>query len=437
MKTTFKVSYYLRSNYENKEGKSPVMLRMYLGGEMANLGSTKIFVDKSKWSNKTSRMIGRTAEALSVNASIDALTTTLMQIYRKYETSESLSLDLIRSVFLGTDKEFTTFLPIFDKYIDSITQQVGKTLTKGTLYKYKVVRQNFEDFLQEKYHRKDIGLTELTSAVVQDFELYLTSVVGGVHNTTTKKLRNLKTVINYARNRGLIMHDPFANHKLHYELVDRGYLTEEEVLRIMKKRFEIERLELVRNIFIFSCFTGLAYIDVYNLTYDKIVTVENRQWLITKRYKTSIDENVILLDIPLAIIRKYYDIDRKGGKVFPMMSNQRLNSYLKEIADLCGIKKNLTFHMARHTFATTICLENGLPIETVSKMLGHRFISTTELYAKVSKSKIAREMKPLMGSNTTRELQKGLRVCPPRKPSGGQATFPLTAKQPSLNINAK
>ena len=316
MKTTFKVSYYLRSNYENKEGKSPVMLRMYLGGEKANLGSTKIFVDKSKWSNKTSRMIGRTAEALSINASIDALTTTLMQIYRKYETSEELSIDLIRSVFLGTDKEYTTFLPVFDKYIDSITQQVGKILTKGTFYKYKVVRQNFQDFLQAKYHRKDIGLTELTSAVVQDFELYLTSVVGGVHNTTTKKLRNLKTVVNYARNRGLIMHDPFANHKLRYELVDRGYLTEEEVLRIMKKHFDIERLELVKNIFIFSCFTELAYIDVYNLTYDKIVTVEDRQWLITKRYKTSVDENVMLLDIPLAIIRKYYDINRKGGKSF-------------------------------------------------------------------------------------------------------------------------
>ena len=145
------------------------------------------------------------------------------------------------------------------------------------------------------------------------------------------------------------MHDPFANHKLHYELVDRGYLTKEEVLRIMKKHFEIERLELVQNIFIFSCFTWLAYIDVYNLTYDKIVTVEDRKWSITKRYKTSIDENVMLLDIPLAIIRKYYDIGRKGGKVFPMMSNQRINSYLKEIADLCGIKKNLTFHMAKHS----------------------------------------------------------------------------------------
>ncbi len=348
MKTTFKVSYYLRSNYENKEGKSPVMLRIYLGGEMANLGSTKLFVDKSKWSNKTSRMMGRTAEALSVNASIDALTTTLMQIYRKYEGSEEISLDLIKSVFLGTDKEFTTFLLVFDKYISSITLQVGKTLTKGTLYKYRVVRQNFEDFLHEKYHRKDIGLTELTSAVVQDFELYLTSVIGGVHNTTTKKLRNLKTVITYARNRGLIMHDPFLNHKLHYELVNRGYLTENEVLRIMSKRFDIARLELVRNVFIFSCFTGLAYIDVYNLTYDKIITMESRQWLITSRYKTGVDSNVLLLDIPLAIIKKYYDKDRKDNKVFPMMSNQRINSYLKEIADLCGIKKNLTFHMARH-----------------------------------------------------------------------------------------
>ena len=396
MKTTFKVSYYLRSNYENKEGKSPVMLRIYLGGEKANLGSTKIFVDKSKWSNKTSRMIGRTAEALSINASIDALTTTLMQIYRKYETSEELSIDLIRSVFLGTDKEYTTFLPVFDKYIDSITQQVGKTLTKCTFYKYKVVRQNFQHFLQAKYHRKDIGLTELTSAVVQDFELYLTSVVGGVHNTTTKKLRNLKTVVNYARNRSLIMHDPFANHKLHYELVDRGYLTEEEVLRIMKKHFDIERLELVKNIFIFSCFTGLAYIDVYNLTYDKIVTVEDRQWLITKRYKTSVDENVMLLDIPLAIIRKYYDINRKGGKVFPMMSNQRINSYLKEIADLCGIKKNLTFHMARHTFAT-MSISKGVPMESISKMLGHTNIRTTQIYARITNKKVEHDMEELAG----------------------------------------
>ena len=394
MKTCFKVSYYLRSNYENKEGKSPIMLRIYLGGEMANLGSTKLFVDKSRWSNKTSRMIGRTAEALSINASIDALTTTLMQIYRKYESSPALSLDLIKSVFFGKDKDFTTFLPVFDKYLESITLQVGRTLTKGTLYKYRVVRQNFQEFLKEKYHRKDLGLTEMTNAVVQDFHLYLVSVVGGVHNTTTKKLRNLKTVVNYARNRGLIMHDPFANYKLHYELVDRGFLTEEEVLCIMKKTFEIERLELVRDIFVFSCFTGLAYIDVYNLTYDKIITMEGKQWLISSRHKTGVESNILLLDIPLSIIKKYFDKDRKGNKVFPMMSNQRINSYLKEIADFCGIKKNLTFHLARHTFAT-MSISKGVPMESVSKMLGHSNIRVTQIYARITNKKVENDMEEL------------------------------------------
>ena len=164
----------------------------------------------------------------------------------------------------------------------------------------------------------------------------------------------------------------------------------------MKKHFDIERLELVKNIFIFSCFTGLAYIDVYNLTYDKIVTVEDRQWLITKRYKTSVDENVMLLDIPLAIIRKYYDINRKGGKVFPMMSNQRINSYLKEIADLCGIKKNLTFHMARHTFAT-MSISKGVPMESISKMLGHTNIRTTQIYARITNKKVEHDMEELAG----------------------------------------
>lgn len=140
----------------------------------------------------------------------------------------------------------------------------------------------------------------------------------------------------------------------------------------------------------------MAYIDVYNLTYDKIVTVEDRQWLITKRYKTSVDENVMLLDIPLAIIRKYYDTNRKGGKVFPMMSNQRINSYLKEIADLCGIKKNLTFHTARHTFASQMTLSEGVSIESVSKMLGHSQIKTTQVYAETSPERIFRDVEKIL-----------------------------------------
>ena len=348
MRTNFKVSFYLRSNYENKEGKSPVMLRVFLNGEMANFGSTKIFVDKTMWNNATSRLKGRTAEGLSVNATLDSISTTLNGIYRKFEDDESLSLEKIRSFFIGKDREYTTFLPVFDKFNEDIKQRVGHTISKDSLQKYSVLRRHFSEFLIHKYGRKDIGLTEFTPSVVQDFELYLSTVAGCAYNTSVKKMKALKTVTIYAQKRGYLLHDPFLNHRFHLEPVNRGFLTDEEIMKIANKELDIHRLELVRDIFIFSCFTGLAYIDVYNLTYDKIVTVEDRQWLITKRYKTSIDENVMLLDIPLAIIRKYYDIDRKGGKVFPMMSNQRINSYLKEIADLCGIKKNLIFHLARH-----------------------------------------------------------------------------------------
>lgn len=396
MKLNFKVSYYLRSNYENKEGKSPVMLRVFLNGEMANFGTTKIFVDKTMWNNTTSRVKGRTAEALSVNASLDAISTTLHGIYRRFESDESLSLDKIRSAFVGKDKEYTTFLPVFDKFIEDIRQRVGHTISKESLQKYSVLRRHFAEFLLYKFSRKDIGLSEFTPAVVQDFELYLSTVAKCAYNTSVKKMKTLKTITIYALKRGFLLADPFINHRFHLEPVDRGFLTDEEILKIANKDFGIERLELVRDIFIFSCFTGLAYIDVANLTPDNIVTMDDKQWIMTKRQKTSIETNVLLLDIPKAIIAKYSDKTYRDGKLFPVLSNQKTNSYLKEIADLCGIKKNLTFHLARHTFAT-MSLSKGVPMESVSKMLGHTNIKTTQIYARITNKKIEHDMEQLAG----------------------------------------
>ncbi|ETK03456.1 tyrosine recombinase, partial [Tannerella sp. oral taxon BU063 isolate Cell 5] len=370
MRMNFKVSFYLRSNYENKEGKSPVMLRIFLGGEMTNFGTTKIFVKKSLWSNATSRLRGRTTEALSVNAALDAISTTLYGIYRKYENDESLSLDLIRTVYFGKNREFTSFLPVFDKFLEDIKQRVGKTIGADSLQKYSVLRRHFAEFLMYKYSRKDIGLNEFTPAVVQDFHLYMSTVAGCAYNTSVKKVKTLKTITIYAQKRGFLLHDPFVNHHFHMEPVDRGFLTDEEILRVANKDLGIQRLELVRDIFIFSCFTGLAYIDVANLTPDHIVTMDDKQWIMTKRQKTSVETNVLLLDIPRAIIAKYSHKTYRDGKLFPVLTNQKTNSYLKEIADLCGIKKKLTFHLARHTFAT-MSLSKGVPIESVSKMLGH------------------------------------------------------------------
>ena len=390
----FKVSFYLRSNYENKEGKSPVMLRIFLGGEMTNFGTTKIFVKKSLWSNATSRLRGRTTEALSVNAALDAISTTLYGIYRKYENDESLSLDLIRTVYFGKNREFTSFLPVFDKFLEDIKQRVGKTIGADSLQKYSVLRRHFAEFLMYKYSRKDIGLNEFTPAVVQDFHLYMSTVAGCAYNTSVKKVKTLKTITIYAQKRGFLLHAPFVNHHFHMEPVDRGFLTDEEILRVANKNLGIQRLELVRDIFIFSCFTGLAYIDVSNLTPDHIVTMDDKQWIMTKRQKTSVETNVLLLDIPRAIIAKYSHKTYRDGKLFPVLTNQKTNSYLKEIADLCGIKKKLTFHLARHTFAT-MSLSKGVPIESVSKMLGHTNIRTTQIYARITNKKIEHDMEQL------------------------------------------
>ena len=204
-----------------------------------------------------------------------------------------------------------------------------------------------------------------------------------------------KRIILIARNNGILIGDPFANYKIRLEKVDRGYLSEDEIKIILKKKMVSERLEQVRDVFIFSCFSGLAYVDVANLKEDNIrKSFDGNLWIITKRQKTNTDVNVPLLDIPKMILEQY-----KGklpdGKVLPIISNQKLNAYLKEIADVCGIKKNLTFHCLRHTFATTTTLAKGVPIETVSKMLGHTNIETTQIYARITNNKISNDMQGL------------------------------------------
>ena len=318
MRQSFKVSFYLRSNYENKEGKSPVMLRIFLGGAMSNLGSTKIFVDKAQWNNRTSRQKGRSSEALAVNASLDAISANLHSLYHKYQDDQTISLDKLRSAYLGQIQEFSTFLPVFDKFIDDIRQRVGHTISKESLQKYSVLRKHFFEFLVHRYKRKDIGLMEFTPAIIQDFELYLTTVASCAYNTAVKKMKTLKTVTIYALKRGYLLQDPFRDHHFHLTPVDRGFLTDEEILKIANKELTIPRLALVRDLFLFSSFTGLAYIDVANLRREHLVTMNGKTWIMTRRKKTRVESNILLLDIPKAIIEKYSpSTTPKDGKLFP------------------------------------------------------------------------------------------------------------------------
>ena len=394
MKSIFRVVFYLRSNYVNKEGKTSVMLRIYLNNERLSLGSTGISVKSSQWDKEKERIKGRTTEALNTNLQLDNIASGLQSIFRRIEMSDVVSLERIKSEFLGKKEEIDTLMQLFEKHNGDVAKQVGVSVGKATLQKYNVCKRHFSEFLEKQYKRSDLKLTELTYVVIREFDLYLRTEVGQNPNTATKTMKTFKTITLLGQKMGVLLHDPFMNHRFHIEPVNRGFLTDEEILCIAHKQINIPRLELIRDIFIFSCFTGLAYIDVSNLTPDHIVTLGDKQWIMTQRQKTSVETNVLLLDIPKAIIAKYGGKTYRNGKLFPMLTNQRTNSYLKEIADICGIKKNLTFHLARHTFAT-MSLSKGVPMESVSKMLGHTNIRTTQIYARITNKKIEHDMEEL------------------------------------------
>jgi site-specific recombinase XerD len=252
-----------------------------------------------------------------------------------------------------------------------------------------------EEFMQYQYKVSDIALKEINHMFITDFETYLRTNSQCNENTTAKFMQTFRMIVIIAKNNGWIFADPFINYKIRLKRVDRGYLTEQEIQKILKKKFPTKRLEQVRDVFIFSCFTGLAYIDVKQLRANDICTsFDGKQWIMTHRQKTDTPVNVPLLKIPLAILKKY-EGQFPNGELLPVLSNQKLNSYLKEIGDLCGIDKNITFHLARHTFATTTTLSKGVPIETVSKMLGHTNIETTQIYARITNDKIRKDMSSL------------------------------------------
>lgn len=247
-----------------------------------------------------------------------------------------------------------------------------------------------------------------------DFEKFLRSYVQEDHqkqmenNTVMKHIQRLRKMVTLAYKMEWIDKDPFIKFKPTYIKNEREFLSEDELQSIIEKEFEIERLELVKDLFVFSCYTGLSYIDVMNLNEDNITFgIDGGKWIITNRQKTHNKVKIPLLPIAEELIQKYkgHIKTKKTKTLFPNISNQKLNSYLKEIADLCKIKKNLTFHIARHTFATTVTLSNGVPIETVSKLLGHSKIATTQIYAKVIERKVSGDM-ALLKLKLSKHVQK-------------------------------
>lgn len=391
MKEKLKISFYLRANYFNKLGESPINIRVFLNGEKRYFGSTGFFINKEMWDNDADRVIGRTPTARTINMGLNEIELKILDIARSREGDSSFTVEKLYSIYAGKVKTISNFIEFYEDFISGVEQQIGHGKSAATVQKYKATKKHFLNFLKIKYGWTSVSAFDMTPALISDFDIYLRTTGGMQGNSATKTLKSLKTVTIQAQKVGFLDHDPFINLRFHLKPVDRGFLTEEEIEVLMSKRFGVKRLEHVRDIFVFSCFTGLAYIDVSNLTDENIVTIGGTDWIMTKRQKTSITENVPILDVAREIINKYHSSADRNGRLLPILSNQKMNAYLKEIADLCGIKKRLSYHMARHTYATLL-LSKGVPMETVSKLLGHTNIKTTQIYARITNKKIEQDV---------------------------------------------
>jgi integrase len=354
---------------------------------------------KERWNSKAGMAIGNKEDAQQLNEYLDAVKVKVIQAKMKLlEDGKSLSADSIRKVLLGKSEDNQFLLQLFKKHNEQMEALVGKDFAPGTLERYRTSFDHTRSFILWKYGKEDIELKKLDYEFISDFEYWFKSVRNCSHNTTVKYLANMKKIVLGCVKRGWLARDPFMNYKMVKKEVHREALNEAELTKISKRVFSIDRLNQIRDLFLFSCFTGLAYADVKNLKKNQLVVgIDGEKWLVINRQKTNTPTRLPLLPEALKILKRYenHTAVSSSDKVLPIPSNQKTNAYLKEIADLCEIKKDLTFHIARHTFATTVTLANGVSLETVSKMLGHKSLAQTQHYAKILDTKVSEEMRVL------------------------------------------
>ena len=399
MEKSFGLFFHLKKNRDFIEGGLPVYMRITVDGIFTEI-STKRKCDSNNWNVTSGRMSGKSDTARTFNAYLDTLQQKVFEVKRKLiETDKELTAENIKNLLLGKDtRKKYMVLEVFKYHNDQMAALVNQEYAAGTLDRYETSYRHTESFLKWKYKLNDIEIDKLNYEFITEYEFWLKSIRKCGHNTTMKYLSNFKKIVLRCLKNGWLQKDPFLGFNMAKREVERTALTEHELDKLSNMRFSIERLEIVKNIFLFSCYSGLAYADVQKLKRSEIrIGIDGEKWIFTKRQKTHVSSRIPLLPPALEIINRFeqHPQCKNQDRVLPVLSNQKMNSYLKEIADACGINKNLTYHIARHTFATTVTLSNGVPIETVSKMLGHRNIKTTQHYAKILDKKISDDMKSL------------------------------------------
>ena len=392
MRSTFRVLFYVKKGSARPNGDLPLMCRLTVDGEVKQF-SCKMDVPPRLWDVKNGRATGKSVEAMQINLAVDKIRVEVNRRYQELMQSDGyVTAAKLRDAYLGIGVKQETLLKLFEQHNVEYRKKVGFNREVATWKKYCCVCKRVREFLAHTYHREDIPLKELNLTFINDFEYFLRTEKKCRTNTVWGYMIVLKHIVAIARNDGRLPFNPFSGYINSPESVDRGYLSQEEIKAVMNYKTANKAHARIRDLFVFSIFTGLAYADVKGLTTDNLQTMfDGNLWIITRRKKTNTESRIRLLDIPKRIIEKYAD-QRLDNHVFYMPCNCHCNDILREIGKQCGIKNKLTFHLARHTFATTITLSQGMPIETVSRLLGHTNIKTTQIYAKITNEKISRDM---------------------------------------------
>lgn len=398
MSNSMHLSFQLKTSKTDGYGKSPIYARITINGLRTEF-SLKRSVEPSKWISQAGVVKGSNEDSKSINAFLSTVRLRLNEHYRQLlETNKLISPEAIKNAYLGKKEIGKTILEVFRYHNSQVHALLNKDFSQGTYERYSTALKHTEEFIHWKYKLSDMEIKFITYEFITEFEYYLKTTRSCSHNTAIKYITNLKKIIRICIGNGWLDRDPFVNYRIQLREVEREFLTEGELQVLVEKEFPTERLELVRDVFLFCCFTGLAYADVKKLTNEHLVLgIDGGKWIKINRTKTDTRSSVPLLPIPTAILEKYgqHPKCKAEKRLLPVLSNQKMNSYLKELADVCHIHKNITSHLARHTFATTVTLTNGVPLESVSKMLGHKSVRTTQHYAKIIDRKVSDDMKLL------------------------------------------
>ena len=397
--TSFGVQFQLRMS-RNINGMAPLTVRITVSGQRKEISlEHRVAVDR--WLSKEEKLKGNETDTRAINSYIEEMRSKLYESKRQLILDRQIiSPETIWNHFNGIDENDKSLVEVIKYHNDTMKD----TLAWGTAKNYYTTQKYVTEFLKEKLKTSDIHLSQLNYKFLTDFEMFLRTHVPGENqkpcgnNTVMKHIERFRKIVSMAVRNDWLKQDPFIKFKPNFIRKDRGFLSEEELAAIETKEISIARIEAVRDMFIFSCYTGLAYADARNLSTEQIqFGIDGKKWIIITRQKTGVQANLPLLPKALSIIEKYKDHPKckSTGKILPMISNQPFNSFLKEIATICGVNKNLTHHLARHTFATTVCLLNGISMEATSGMLGHTSVRTTQIYGKILPQRISREMQNL------------------------------------------